>query len=135
MFGGLLIAGLIIVLCVLMGRLAHAQTASAVTVNRLGTSGAGISVGTSSAVEVLPGNTHRLQYCVKCTVPTNATWTDPSSGDLGPAVTPTSSVGYPQAANTDYCEDARTYGAASVTSREDLISTSGSGTCYTREEQ
>jgi len=114
---------------------AHAQTANAVVTNRLGSAGAAITVGTGAAVEILPGNTQRLQYCTICTVPTNCTWTDPSTSDLGPAVTPTSSVGYPLSANTNYCEDARTFGIASARARMDCISTSGSGSCMTREEQ
>lgn len=124
----------------LFGGFAHAQTANAVIVNRKGTSGASIAITAGAAVELLTGNTLRYQYCTVCTVPVNCTWTDPltpapSTTDPTTAVAPTSSVGYPLAASTNYCEDARTFGITSVRSRMDCISTNGSGSCATREEQ
>lgn len=113
---------------------AFAQTANTVIVNRLGSSGASIAIGTGSAVQILQSSTTRIQYCTVCTVPVNCTWTDPNSAGA-PAVTPTSSVGYPLAANASYCEDARRFSYQAIGARMDCISTSGSGTCATREEQ
>lgn len=118
-----------------MATQALAQTDNAVNVNQFGTAGACVSVGTGASVEILSGITKRYQYCARCSVPVRCTWTDPASTDLGPAVTPTSTVGYPLTSNIDYCEDARTFGKDAVQSRMDCISTNGTGTCCTREEQ
>jgi hypothetical protein len=116
--------------------LLYAGSGAGVVVNRLGTSGACISFAQGAVIEVVPGTTSRYQYCFNSTVKARCVWTPPSAADTGPATNPSSTVGYPVAANTDYCEDARQFGYRALQSRVDCYnSDSSSGSICTREEQ
>lgn len=125
-------ATLIVLALLTLAGSAHAQ----VIVNRLGTGSAGITFGTGTVVEVLPGNTTRFSYCVKSTVSAMCVWTPPSSTDTGPTTEPSTSVGYPLNANQDYCFDKAHSILTAITSRMDCYNSGGSsGTVFTREEQ
>ncbi|MFZ0887788.1 MAG: hypothetical protein WA005_04990 [Candidatus Binataceae bacterium] len=105
---------------------------ASIVVNALGGNGAGISVGTSASVQILAANGNRLGYCVVCTVPVNAMW---GLGSTVPSPEPSGTVGYPIATGVMFCESPRQWAQSDLTARMDVISTSGSGTCATREEQ
>ncbi len=104
-------------------------------INRVGASGACVSVSTSSASEILNGASSRHDCCVKCSVPVNIEFAAPSASDTAPASEPTSSAGYPLAAASEFCRSISSSPNGAVRSRMDAISTSGSGSCCTLEEQ
>jgi len=124
---------------------AGAQTSGPIVVNRLGTgssataAGQCIAITTGAAVEILKGGTHRYAACFICTVPVSVVFSGSKLGvDTAPPTEPTSTIGYPIATATQTCEQSGvpvTMGQSAVQARMDAISTSGSGTCCTREMQ
>ncbi len=110
-----------------------------VIVNRL-SSGAALQIGANNSLEVLPGNTSRYQYCVRSTVPLMCWWSPPASPggpDSVATAAPSSSIGYPLAANTDYCSDLAHSTSQAIRARMDCQNQSptSSGLVFTREEQ